>query len=247
MHIAAIGGHSGNEKGWLAMSRVGLLLIAIAMAGCSSGGNTIFERMAPMVQQQVLGGLGLVEETVAESHEMTPTELEQIPYATISMKLGDNPAAFIVPIADNRGYLAYQDSVNRGIVMHGGLVTATHGFGHDLDSVAHRHDDPVFTPTPPQHWPAILARSYGFNIRGESTFEITVQCTSERGPAEVIEIVERRFNLLRMVESCSNMRRQFTNAYWVDPGSGFIWKSEQWVGPHIPAMTVEIVRPYSAK
>lgn len=237
------------------MIRTMFIVIAILLAGCSSGGNTIFERMAPMVQQQVLGSLGFDEVAgkgglsgngTPVPPAMSRADLEQIPYATISMKHGDNQAAFIVPIADNGGYLAYQDSVNRGITLHGGLITATHGFGHDLDSVAHRDDDPVFTPTPPQNWPGMLARSYGFNIRGESTFEITVQCTSRRANAEVIEIVERRFQLLRMVETCVNAKRQFTNTYWVDAQSGFIWKSEQWVGPRIPTMTVEIVRPYRA-
>ena len=232
------------------MIRIMFIVIALALAGCSSGGNTVFERMAPMVQQQLFGEFGLdsgaADDGATRPQVKTRADLDRIPFATISLKHGDNPTAFIVPLADNGGYLAYQDSVNRGITMHGGLITATHGFGQDLDSVAHRDDDPIFAPTPPQHWPAMLARSYGFNIRGESTFEITVQCTSRRANAEVIEIVERRFQLLRMVETCVNAKRQFTNTYWVDAQSGFIWKSEQWVGPRIPTMTVEIVRPYRA-
>src|SRR5699024_7470900 len=152
--------------------------------------------------------------------------------------------AFVVPIADNGGYLVYQDREQRGIVMHGGLITATHGFGYNLDAVAHRRDDPVFASTPLAEWPASIARSYDFMLRGQIAYEIAVVCTFERGAREFIEIVELRFEVVRVVETCANPERRFINTYWADPGTGFIWKSVQWVGPRIPAMTVEIVRPY---
>lgn len=230
------------------MSRGLLLLVAsaLALAGCSSGGNTVYERLGPMIQQELLGDLVTEPEPEVQPREMTRAELNQIPYATISLSLGDNPRALVVPIADNGGYLVYQDTAQRGVVMRGGLITATHGFGYNLDSVAHRRDDPVVSPTPLPQWPASVERSYSFTLRGQIDYEIAVACAFERGVREFIEIVELRFEVVRMVETCTSPKRQFVNTYWADPDSGFIWKSVQWVGPRIPAMTVEIVRPYGS-
>lgn len=221
---------------------------ATALAGCSSDGTTIYEQLGPLVQDQLLGGTlldGDAAAPAAAQRELTRAELNQIPFATISLRQGDNPRAFVVPVADNGGFLVYQDVERRGIVMEGGLITGTRGFGYDLDAVAHRIDDPVVVPTPLPEWPAGVERSYGFTLRGVTEYDIAVSCTFERGVREFIEIVELRFEVVRVIETCRNPRRTFVNTYWVDPDSGFVWKSEQWVGPRVPPMTVEIVRPYA--
>ena len=46
-----------------------------------------------------------------------------------------------------------------------------------------------------------------------------------------IEIVELFFDLVRIEEICGNGTRTFTNVYWAEANSGFIWKSSQWIGP----------------
>ena len=230
------------------MTRFSLLVLACAaaLAACSSGSGTVYERLGPLLQQQLLSGTVLAEPGPAPEPPREPTraELNQIPYAAIALKLGENPRAFVVPIADNGGYLVYQDAARRGIVMRGGLITATHGFGYNLDSVAHRHDDPIVVPTPLPEWPATVERSYSFTIRGQIPYQIAAVCAFERSVREIIEIVELRFEVVRMVETCTNPERQFVNTYWADPESGFIWKSVQWVGPRLDPITVEIIRPY---
>jgi Group 4 capsule polysaccharide lipoprotein gfcB, YjbF len=231
----------------LAMMRpLVMLACAAVVAGCSAGGGTVYERLGPMLQQQLLTGtaVGEPEPAPEQPREITRAELNQIPYATISLQAGDNPRAFVVPLADNGGYLVYQDAARRGIVMRGGLITATHGFGYNLDSVAHRHDDPIAVPTPLPLWPGMVERSYDFTIRGQIPYQIAVMCEFDRGVREIIEIVELRLEVVRMVETCTNPERRFVNTYWADPESGFIWKSVQWVGPRLDPMTVEIIRPY---
>lgn len=220
------------------------------LAACSSGNSTIYEKMAPLVANQILGGglFGGDEPAAAvPAREMTRAELNQIPFATIALTIDGNPRAFVVPVADNAGYLVYQDPARRGVVMRGGLITATHGFGYDMDAVAHRRNDPVAEPTPLPEWPATVERSYAFSIRGIKQYEIGVACTYERGVREFVEIVELRFEVVRMVETCRNPQRTFVNTYWVAPESGFIWKSEQWIGPRLSPVTLEIIRPYGGQ
>ena len=61
---------------------------------------------------------------------------------------------------------------------------------------------------------------------------------------ETIVIAEIEFDLVRMSEICTNSARQVTNTYWADPASGFVWKSQQWLGPRFDMATIEIIRPY---
>lgn len=226
------------------MTRLAWIMLAgcaVALAGCSSRGNTVFEQMAPLLQDQFLGG---GEEVAAPARQPTRAELNEIPYATISLQVGDLPPTYVVPATNNGGFLVYQDRGRRGIVMEGGLITATHGLGYDLDAVAHSREDPIARPTPVSEWPATVSRSYSFSIRGQQQYDIGVLCAYERGAREFIEIVELRFEVIRVVETCRNPARSFVNTYWANADTGFIWKSQQWVGPRLDPMTVEIVRPY---
>src|SRR5690625_4824464 len=225
------------------MMRAAILLLSLAamLAACSSGSDTVYERLAPTMRQELLGSLFPEPAEPSGPNELSRAELNKIPSAVISLKLGDNPRAFVAPVTDNGGYLVYQDTARRGIVMHGGLITATHGFGYDLDAVLHRQDDPIAVPTPLSNWPASLTRNYSFMLRGQIPYEIAVTCALERGDRESVEIAELHFDVVQVVETCANPKRRFTNTYWVDPAAGFIWKSVQWIGPRIPSMTIEIV------
>lgn len=233
----------------LAVRRANAFLMAClgALAACSSGGGSVFERLAPLMQNTVLGGLipGGEEPVPELPVDVTRADLNAVPYAMIALRIEDSPPAFVVPVADNGGYLVYQDTARRAVVMHGGLITATHGLGHDLDALAHEREDPVAVPTPLPEWPGSILRSYRFAVQGTDGYQIAVGCTFERGVRETIEIVELTFEVVRIVETCSNPRRTFTNTYWVDPDSGFIWRSQQWVGPNLEPMMIDIIRPYA--
>ncbi len=72
-------------------------------------------------------------------------------------------------------------------------------------------------------------------------------CVFERVARENIGIVEIDFEVVRIREVCTNARRQFTNTCWVEPETGFIWKSQQWPGANLEQATIEIIRPYAGR
>jgi len=152
---------------------------------------------------------------------------------------------YLVPLADNDGYLNYLDSGGRGIVMLGGAVTGTQGLGTDLQGVRHHRDDPVPKPTPVDQWPQQFHRDYQFRLRGVRDYNITLNCKLVPVVSETIEIAELDFDVVRVSETCTNARRQIVNTYWADADTGFIWKSVQWLGPELGQATIEIIRPYS--
>jgi hypothetical protein len=215
------------------------LAIAGGLAGCSSTGDNTFRRLGALAKVSYFGA-----EEKARPPELTRAQLNEIPYATIALSFGGGPRVFLVPLADNGGYLNYLGSGGRGLVMLGGAVTGTQALGRDLEAVRHHPDDPVAYPTPVAGWPGRVWRDYQFAQRSGAEYSITLACVFERLARETIEIVEIDFEVVRISEVCTNARRQIVNTYWVEAETGFIWKSEQWLGPHLEPATIEIIRPY---
>jgi hypothetical protein len=184
-------------------------------------------------------------EQPAPARELTRAELDQIPYATIALSFDGGPRTFLVPLADNGGYLTYLDQNRRGLVMKGGAVTATKALGEDLRAVRHHRADPVATPAPLAEWPEGVYRDYQFHKRDGVEYSVTLACVFERLARETVEIVGLDFEVVQISEICTNAARQVVNTYWVEEETGFIWKSQQWLGPNLDPATVEIIRPYS--
>jgi hypothetical protein len=214
--------------------------LAVLAAACSSGENS-FRRIGALARATLSG-----PKQQEPARELTRAELNQIPYATIALRFQDGPPTYLVPLADNGGYLTYLDQNRRGLVMKGGAVTATKALGEDLRAVRHHRDDPIATPTPLADWPGRLHRDYQFRVRDTADYSVTLDCVFERLAAETIEIAELNFEVVRVSEVCTNAARQVVNTYWVEADTGFIWKSQQWLGPNLAPATIEIIRPYGA-
>lgn len=218
-----------------------ILALALGLAACSSGGGSAFEKLGPLIKEGVLGG----EEAPPPRPEPTRAELNAIPFATIALSSDKTPArAFVIPVADNGGYLVYMDQLRRSVVLRGGLLTATHGLGYNLSAIKHQADDPIAYRTPMANWPGTVVRNYQFHLSGREDYEITLTCTLQPVARETVTIVELTFSLMRVEERCVNSARVVENTYWAEPDSGFIWKSRQWVGPRQDPLIVEIIRPY---
>ena len=210
----------------------------LLLAACSSGGTTPLERLRPIAEEYFFGR----EEP--EEIQVTRAQLDQIPFATIAVSSEISPRAYVIPLADNGGYLSYVDESQRTLVLFGGLITGTYGLGLNLAGVKHAVDDPVANPTPVDSWPTAIDRSYQFPRRDQNGYSITVRCQFQQVASETIEIVELNFDLIRVQETCRNNVRTFTNTYWAEAATGRIWKSVQWIGPQQNQLTIEVIRPY---
>lgn len=215
------------------------LALVTALGACSSQGQTYLQRLGGEIQ-----GAVLPDEPEEPRPERTRAELDEIPYATIAVTFEER-RAFLVPLADNGGYLDYRDETRRGIRMLGGAVAGSEGLGEDLEGVRHAVDDPVAYPTPLAEWPRERHRSYQYRQRDLPEYIITLACRFERLARESIEIIELSYDVVRVSEVCRNQRREVVNTYWVEEDTGFIWKSRQWIGPTVGQVTIEIIRPYA--
>ena len=221
------------------------LVCASLIAGCTSRGNSTLERLVPLAEEAIFGPD--VPDEAVEAPKITRALLNQVPFATIAISTEDSGDAksILVPLANNGGHLVYEDTLGGSFVIFGGLVTATHGLAKNLSAVKYGLDDPVAKPTPVSDWPDTVARNYQFARTNAKDYEISVVCVPRVAARERIEIFEILFTVVRIQETCTNPRRTFTNTYWVKEENGFIWKSEQWIGPEPGLVTVEIIRPFA--
>ena len=217
------------------------LALAIALgslaAACTSQGQSTFQRIAEVVRT------GIAPPEREPAPEVTRAQLNEIPFATIRVSFGQG-GAYLVPLADNEGYLDYRDAAGRSVRMHDGLVVATEGAGIDLKAVRFGQGDPVANRTPLADWPDSIFREYQYKWLHGEQYGITLACKYQRLASETIEIVEIDFDVVRVVEVCTNQARQVVNTYWVEAETGFIWRSEQWLGPRTGTVEVDIIRPY---
>jgi hypothetical protein len=213
--------------------------VAAGLSACSSSGQGFFERLGELTLTSI------AEPKETPPSELTRAELEKIPYATIAVSSDGGPRAYLVPQVDNGGYLDYRDEDGNSVRIFGGAVSGLETAGRDLEGVRYDKRDPIAHLTPIASWPSELWREYQFVGPDLRRYVVALKCNYELVGRVTIEIVEIRFDLMRVRERCANARRQVVNNYWVDEVTGFIWKSQQWLGPRIGHITVEIIRPYA--
>jgi hypothetical protein len=62
---------------------------------------------------------------------------------------------------------------------------------------------------------------------------------------ETLSILGKTRSLLHVQEALRGSEWSTTNHYWVDPGSGFIWKSVQAIGPDA-SLEITQLKPFAA-
>ncbi len=212
--------------------------VAAAVGACSGGGETLLERIGGEAAGRLAGA------DAAAAEQLTRADLDRIPYAVIAVSVDGGPRSYLVPLADNDGYLNYRDAAGNAIVMYRGAVSGTESLGHDLRAVRHDPLDPIAHPTPLAAWPGRVHREYQYAVRDLERYSIVLDCVFEVARRERIEILEIIHEVVRVDETCTDDQHRVANTYWVEADSGFIWRSEQWLGPQLGSYTVEIVRPY---
>ncbi len=216
-------------------------VFGLALAGaCSTSGPTMLERIGAVARTTVVGA------EQPATPQLTRAQLDEIPYATIAISTEGGPRAYLVPLSDNGGYLNYRDAEGNAVVLFGGAISGTESLGHDLQAVRHHRLDPIAHQTPLAAWPGRVQREYQYARRDLSSYRLTLDCLFTSAMRERIEIVERTYDVVRVSEACASADHQVENTYWVEEATGFIWKSEQWIGPEIGHATIEIIRRYDA-
>lgn len=213
------------------MRRFGLAAVPLlVLAAC---GDSAVGRSATAIGGRLLAP--------ADQPPVTRAQVDASPYAAILAKATGGRTAYVVlhgTVGDRQTWLGADRAVL--VTEHGRLVATANLPAGQLVDTWFGQPDPLAGPAEAidgaAAWRVMdLQPGDHFGYRLDCTFAVT-----GRGP---VVILERQYELAAVEERCRGSDgRSVVNRFWVDPRTGFVWKSDQWAGPG-ERIRIEVVKP----
>jgi len=219
----------------LASGALTFSLALLAACSSSSSGNTNYTQFYQIMRQSLSASFGKVR--------VTRDQAAAISFASMGYSLDGGNQAMLILATDNGGELLWTSSAHVVIVTRGGRVVRTLGLDHDLSGLTARNN----TPPPPlaaaMQAPFASTRLEDFPELG--LYGVEVSCRAHMVGRQSIQILGQAVSAVRVDESCRSNRPEwsFTDNFWVDAGSGLVWRSRQHVHPQGGTVETEIFRP----
>lgn len=223
--------------------KLGLAASLALLAGCSQGNVS-----APIVST-IIGRVTGADQAAEPEAALPPAAalregaaergIAAIRITTPNTRVND--ALMAIALEDDR--LTYLGRSNRTVVVRGSLMSTTHSFGFDLNSVVTGPGDPIVTTMPLANWPASVTRTYQTAGLGPNGTQTTVTCTYRIEQDDVIDLFTPPIPVKRVAEHCRG-DADFVNRYSVEAATGLIWDSLQWTGPEQGSMLIEVLEPF---
>ena len=211
--------------------------LALAAAACSSSnsGNTSYSQFFQVIRQSWTASVGKVR--------VTREQAAAIPYASLGYTLGGGNQGLLVLATDSGGDLLWTSAAHVVIVTRDGRIIRTVGLDHDLSNVTSRNQGGPVAPATAVRTPFTSTWLEDFPDLG--LYGVRISCRAALAGRQSIKILGQVIATLRVDETCSSQDPgwSFTNSFWIDKDSGFVWRSRQHVHPNGPPVGIEIFRP----
>jgi len=211
--------------------------LALVAASCSSSnsGNTSYEQFFKIISQSVSASFGKAR--------ITREQAAAIPYASLGYRIDDGNQGLLVLATDSGGDLLWTSAAHVVIVTRDGRIIRTVGLGQDLSNTTSRDQSGLPPPAAAVRTPFSSTRLEDF--ADLSLYGVQVSCRAKLVGGQNIKILGQAIATSRVDEACSsrNPDWSFTNSFWVDKDSGFVWRSRQQVHPKGAPVEIEIFRP----
>jgi len=110
-------------------------------------------------------------------------------------------------------------------------------------SATSSENDPLKVLTPPQNWPEGVTREYRFGGGGPTGRIEQYICKFVKGGPAQISLAGTPIDVIGIAEVCQGEAGQIQNLYAADATTGRVWQSQQYVGPTMPAINLDILEP----
>ncbi|MEM6464955.1 MAG: YjbF family lipoprotein [Pseudomonadota bacterium] len=217
------------------------LTLCLLLGACGSGG------MNPVVSAGLnrFNPFGNEEAGPPKTVTVSRTQLEAAGQPAIRISLeGEEIVTTLVAATSNNGTLTYLSRLGQSITLRGTQVVATRGIGTDLLSVAAFGSDPVAQPRPLEAWPEGVTRRYEVPGPGVQGRLIVATCLFAQGDQQTLVVLGQQVTGQVVEERCAAPDgSRFDNLHLVEPLTGQIWRSRQWIGPDIAQLDLSVIVP----
>jgi hypothetical protein len=211
----------------------GALAAGLLLSGCSADSDyAAYWQLMKQSFGQSLGGGGVTRDQAAA-----------IPYASLGYRLNDGPQTILVLATDTNGEELWTSSAHVVLLTQDGRVKRTAGFARNLGGLTPTRGPSL--PAPSSALDAPSTNNFSADFPDTGLYAVPVACRMTRKGTETIDILGQPMVTVRVDEECESAKPswRFHNDYWLDPKSGFVWRSLQHIHPHGDTLEVEIFRP----
>lgn len=207
-------------------------LIGVGLSGCSS---------SPLLSSAT-DALRLAVEGFPDV-PITAKQVADLPYASVGVKIGNGPRSLLVLSQRQGDDLQWISADRVALVTRRGRLIQSAGLPQNLQHTKPVGNDPLAEGV------HRVAEGTAFmrliDVMPGFTFSAPLHSTFHPEAEETIEILGRRYATRRVREECvaPDLNWKFENLYWADLGSGFVWRSQQYLTPDTPEIRIEVFKP----
>ena len=177
-----------------------------------------------------------------EDYPITRELVDQIPYASLRMKIGKGPAGLLILESKNGDEYTWVSADDVYIVIKGGRIIRAQGLTNNLTDIY--SSEPSFQEIL-QSSDFLTGEKFRYvSLDNPEAFNIRVKVSYKKiGPVDV-SILDRTRQLILIEEKIENayIKWRHTNKYWVDQETGFVMQSFQVIAPNLPPILIQITK-----
>jgi hypothetical protein len=211
-----------------------LFLTGAATILCQACGDTWTKGIPQAARTYVLKG---------EDLTLTRDDVTRIPYASIAVRFSNNAQSLLI-LARYEGDDLHWISTQREVLVtrHGRLVK-TYGLPNDIRDTHFMTADPVGKPIAADAMQSDCLRT--IDLEPRHVDGIVIRSRFENAGREELTILDAKLATELWIESnvAPDLDWSFTNRFWIDAGSGYVWKSQQYLSPGLPPLEIIVYRP----
>tara|TARA_Y100000590_G_C15558452_1_gene953774 strand:+ start:527 stop:1165 length:639 start_codon:yes stop_codon:yes gene_type:complete len=176
-----------------------------------------------------------------EDYPITRELVDQIPYASMRVKIGKGPAGLLILESKNKKYKKWTSADGVSFIEKNGQIVKTIGLTNNVTNIRFLNDISFSKKIELKN---MLNSEYFLSLDNPEVFELKVDLKIENEGIETISILDKELSLIHITEEKENkyIRWKLKDHYWVDPNDGFVWKSIQNIAPNLPPIFIEVTK-----
>ncbi len=205
-----------------------LLALGVSLGGCSSDSANDWLALYKIAKQSWTAGDGSIQ----------LNEAAAIPYATLGVRIGDEPEHLVVLATDSGGERLWTSAARVALTTRGGRIVSTAGLAQNLGALSM---GTVFEAD----WRTAQHVTLTVDFPDLGFYAVSIDCNDVPAGDDPISILGVTLSTFRVDETCESKQLdwKFTNTYWVSSTSNRVWRSVQHIHPKLDAIEIELLRP----